>query len=104
MDAEEIFKELLKVGNQTALCEEDKQNGKEIAESLLLNYLELYYCYDNRALFFIVSLILMISLFYGMCRYCDVHFTTALSAISNYLKLRPEVAGVTFLGKCRYRD
>ncbi|ORY07204.1 hypothetical protein K493DRAFT_811 [Basidiobolus meristosporus CBS 931.73] len=70
------------------------------SEAGLINYLELRYCTvspQNAIWFFALMLFLTIAYFYALFRVSDVHLTTALQSISDYLGLSSEIAGLTLL-------
>ncbi|KAK9765472.1 hypothetical protein K7432_006183 [Basidiobolus ranarum] len=70
------------------------------SEAGLINYLELRYCTispQNAGWFFVLALFLTIAFFYALFRVSDVHLTTALQSISDYLGLSSEIAGLTLL-------
>ena len=82
-------------------CEIAKQSSAWL-NSFLFNYLELFYCQmseSSPASFYVMIVLLLVILFTAICLYSDRHFSLAMGNISQYLKLKPAVAGVTFLGK-----
>jgi sodium/potassium/calcium exchanger 6 len=64
-----------------------------------LNYMVIRYCWLRNvpAIFFILGIFWVIMLFYMLSDTAEANFCPSLTEISRYLRLSPNVAGVTFL-------
>lgn len=68
-------------------------------DNFLISYMELYYCdWPNYSgLFFTTVIFWVVILFYLLYTIADNHFTVSLQALSDFFKLSPDMAGLTFL-------
>nr|CAG4716577.1 unnamed protein product [Naegleria fowleri] len=80
-------------------CEYVKENCPNPMGGGMINYLNIRYCGLKNAswLFFVLSIVWILILFYMLSNTAEVNFCPALTEICRILRLSPDVAGVTFL-------